>query len=84
MRAEAILAVERAANGRSVVRELRSQPPLTLVPQRAAVPSPDGAAVVHLVGSATSPLGGDNVTLRVVVLAGPAGSQGRSGQRTGR
>lgn len=62
--------VERAANGRSVVRELRSQPPLTLVPQRAVVPSADGAAVVHLVGSATSPLGGDNVTLRVVVRAG--------------
>ncbi|MFC4854226.1 urease accessory protein UreD [Actinophytocola glycyrrhizae] len=58
MKAEALLAVERAG----VVRTLRSAPPLTLIPVR-------GRPVVHLVNSAASPLGGDDLTL--TVLAGP-------------
>lgn len=70
MRATALLRVERGSGGRTVVRELRSQPPLTLVPRRGAVPSPDGTAIVHLVSSALSPLGGDRVDLRVHVGAG--------------
>ena len=58
MKAEALLEVER--NG--VVRTLRSASPLTLIPVR-------GRPVVHLVGSAASPLGGDDLTL--TVRAGP-------------
>ncbi|GAA4885394.1 urease accessory protein UreD [Saccharopolyspora cebuensis] len=70
MRAEAVLGVELGARGRSVVRELASQAPLTLVPRRAATTAADGTAVVHLVGSATSPVGGDVVDLRVRVGPG--------------
>ena len=58
MRAEALLEVERDG----VVRTLRSAAPLTLIPVR-------GRPVVHLVGSAASPLGGDELTL--TVRAGP-------------
>ncbi|MFC7341280.1 urease accessory protein UreD [Saccharopolyspora griseoalba] len=68
MRARASLSVE-LARGRSVVRELRSQAPLTLLPRRAST-APDGTAVVHLVGSAANPLGGDEVELDVRVGAG--------------
>lgn len=62
MRADALLEVERDADGRSVVRTLRSAAPLTLVPAR-------GRPLVHLVGSAASPLGGDELTLTVRVGA---------------
>lgn len=62
MKAEARLEVDRDAAGRSVVRTLRSAPPLTLVPAR-------GEPLVHLVNSAASPLGGDELTL--VVRVGP-------------
>ena len=87
MKAHAQLAVERDAAGRSVVRTLRSAAPLTLIPVR-------GAPVVHLVNSAASPLGGDELTLTVrvgphacltltgiaaaVALPGPHGERSRS------
>ena len=54
MKAEALLEVERGG----VVRTLRSASPLTLIPVR-------GRPVVHLVNSAASPLGGDELTLTV-------------------
>lgn len=60
MKAHAHLTVERDAAGRSVVRTLRSASPLTLIPVR-------GEPVVHLVNSAASPLGGDDLTLTVHV-----------------
>lgn len=82
MRADALLEVDRAG-----VRTLRSAAPLTLVPVR-------GAPVVHLVNSAASPLGGDELTLTVrvgpgacltlagiaatVALPGPHGGTSRS------
>lgn len=56
MKAEALLEVERDG----VVRTLRSASPLTLIPVR-------GRPVVHLVNSAASPLGGDDLTLTVRV-----------------
>jgi urease accessory protein len=77
VRARALLTVERAgdrgADGaarRSVVRELRSQSPLSLVPRRGTAAALDPAATVHLVGSATTPLGGDDVELTVHVGPG--------------
>jgi urease accessory protein len=63
VKAHARLTVERDAAGRSVVRTLRSAAPLTLLPVR-------GAPVVHLVNSAASPLGGDELTLTVCVGPG--------------
>lgn len=63
MRARACLEVERDAAGRSVVRTLRSAAPLTLIPVR-------GEPVVHLVNSAASPLGGDELELTVRVGPG--------------
>ena len=87
MKAHALLEVERDAAGRSVVRTLRSAAPLTLIPAR-------GRPVVHLVNSAASPLGGDELTLTVrvgpgacltltgiaatVALPGPHGGQSHS------
>lgn len=56
--------------GRSVVRELRSQPPLSLVPMRGTAAARSPIATVHMVGSATTPLGGDDVELDVVVGPG--------------
>ena len=64
MKAHARLVAEYSA-GRTVLRELRSMAPLTLFPKRTG-----GDAVVHLVNSATSPLGGDELTLTVRVGAG--------------
>ncbi|MEV4056652.1 urease accessory protein UreD [Amycolatopsis sp. NPDC049688] len=58
---------------RTVLRELRSMAPLTLFPRRGRGP----AAVVHLVNSATSPLGGDDLLLSVRV--GPGASLRLSG-----
>ncbi|HEX6360085.1 urease accessory protein UreD [Actinophytocola sp.] len=63
MKAHAHLTVERDATGRSVVRTLRSASPLTLIPVR-------GRPVVHLVNSAASPLGGDELTLTVQIGPG--------------
>lgn len=70
MKADALLEVERGG----VVRTLRSASPLTLIPVR-------GQPVVHLVNSAASPLGGDELTLTVrlgahacLTLAGIAAS----------
>jgi urease accessory protein len=53
-----------------VVRELRSQAPLTLLPQRGTAAARSRVATVHLVGSASTPLGGDDVTLDVEVGPG--------------
>ncbi|MEU0535414.1 urease accessory protein UreD [Amycolatopsis tolypomycina] len=58
---------------RTVLRELRSMAPLTLFPRR----RPGSTAVVHLVNSATSPLGGDDLLLSVHV--GPGASLRLSG-----
>ncbi|MGW5720832.1 urease accessory protein UreD [Amycolatopsis sp. NPDC003865] len=58
---------------RTVLRELRSMAPLTLFPRRGGGPT----AVVHLVNSATSPLGGDELLLTVRV--GPGASLRLSG-----
>ena len=58
--------------GRSVVRELRSQAPLTLLPMRGTAAARAAAVTVHMLGSAATPLGGDDVELAVVV--GPGAS----------
>lgn len=72
MRARADLVVERGPDGRSVVRELRSQAPLSLVPRRGTAGAVDAAVTVHLVGSASTPLAGDDVELDVHVGPGAA------------
>lgn len=66
MKAAARLVVSLDSHGNSVVRVLRSQSPLTLVPHRRVGP----VALVHLVSSVTAPLGGDSLTLTVEVGAG--------------
>ncbi|WP_431929618.1 urease accessory protein UreD [Amycolatopsis tucumanensis] len=92
MKAHARLVAE-VAGGRTVLRELKSMAPLTLVPRRTSGP----AAQVHLVNSATSPLGGDELVLEVCVgpgadlrlsgvaatlaLPGPAAAASRSSVR---
>ncbi|MCP2250261.1 urease accessory protein UreD [Lentzea aerocolonigenes] len=68
MKASARLVVELDSHGNSVVRVLRSQSPLTLVPHRRVGP----VALVHLVSSVTAPLGGDTLSLTVEV--GPGAS----------
>lgn len=68
MKAAARLVVGLDSHGNSVVRVLRSQSPLTLVPARRVGP----VALVHLVSSVTSPLGGDSLELTVEV--GPGAS----------
>ncbi|GAA4537076.1 urease accessory protein UreD [Amycolatopsis samaneae] len=89
MKAHARL-VARRDGERTVLRELRSMSPLTLVPRRGR----GAGAVVHLVSSATFPLGGDELTLTVRVgpgavlrlsgvaatlaLPGPHGARSRS------
>ncbi|TQM15949.1 urease accessory protein UreD [Pseudonocardia kunmingensis] len=70
MRARARAVVERGRDGRSAVRELRSQAPLTLLPQRGAAAARSPVATIHMVGSATTPLGGDDVRLDVEVGPG--------------
>ncbi|WP_158881808.1 urease accessory protein UreD [Amycolatopsis anabasis] len=66
MKAHARLTAELDGSGRTVLRELRSMVPLTLLPKRnRAAP-----ATVHLVNSATAPLGGDSLTLTVRVGPG--------------
>jgi urease accessory protein len=91
--ARARVVVECDGSGRSVVRELRSKAALTLLPQRGATAARSPVATVHLVGSATTPLGGDDVGLDVevgpgadLVLTGVAAAlalpgQGRAGSR---
>jgi urease accessory protein len=59
---------------RTVLRELRSMAPLTLFPRRGGG---GPTAVVHLVNSATSPLGGDDLLLTIHV--GPGASLRLSG-----
>ncbi|MFD9706301.1 urease accessory protein UreD [Lentzea sp. NPDC059081] len=68
MKASARLVVTVDSHGNSVVRVLRSQSPLTLVPHRRVGP----VALVHLVSSVTAPLGGDSLSLTVEV--GPGAS----------
>jgi urease accessory protein len=87
VRSRARVVVERGSDGRNTVRELRSQPPLALVPQRGAAAARSPVATVHMVGSATSPLGGDDVTLDVeigpgadLVLTGVAATLALPGQ----
>ncbi|PRY46461.1 urease accessory protein UreD [Umezawaea tangerina] len=70
MKARARLVVERDADGRNVVRDLRSMAPITLVPHRSRVRSAAAPALVHLVSSVTAPLGGDDLELAVEVGAG--------------
>lgn len=66
MRASArVVAV--ADGGRTRLAVLRGEPPLLPRPTLAA---PDGSAVVHLVGGAAGPLGGDRLRLSVVVASG--------------
>jgi urease accessory protein len=55
--------VAELVDGRTVLRELRSMAPLTLVPKRGS------PGVVHLVSSASAPLGGDE--LELTLIAGP-------------
>jgi urease accessory protein len=55
--------VAELVNGRTVLRELQSMAPLTLVPHRGR------PGTVHLVSSASAPLGGDSLELTLV--AGP-------------
>jgi urease accessory protein len=90
MRGRARVVVELGPDGRSLVRELRSQPPLALLPQRGAAAARSAAATVHMVGSATSPLGGDDVGLDVevgpgadLVLTGVAAALALPGQAGG-
>lgn len=68
MKASARLVVSLDSHGNSVVRVLRSQSPLTLVPHRRV----GSVALVHLVSSVTAPLGGDSLSLTVEV--GPGAS----------
>jgi urease accessory protein len=55
--------VAECSGGRTVLREVRSVAPLTLIPKR-------GSSTVHLVNSASAPLGGDELRLSVRVGAG--------------
>jgi urease accessory protein len=55
-------------DGRTILRELRSKAPLTLFPRR----NTGREAVVHLVSSATAPLGGDELLLDIRVGPGAA------------
>ncbi|RSM76007.1 urease accessory protein [Kibdelosporangium aridum] len=63
MKAHARVVAE-LVDGRTVVRELRSQSPLTLVPHRGK------PGLVHLVNSASAPLGGDSLDLTLIALPG--------------
>lgn len=73
MKAAARLVVALDDTGRSVVRDLRSASPLTLMPCPATRHDEDpGTALVHLVGSAAAPLGGDDLALTVEVGPGAA------------
>ncbi|MER6874634.1 urease accessory protein UreD, partial [Amycolatopsis sp. NPDC000673] len=60
-------------DGRTVLRELKSMAPLTLVPRRQR----SSGAMVHLVNSATAPLGGDE--LRLEIRVGPGAELKLSG-----
>jgi urease accessory protein len=77
MKANAELVVELGETGCTIVRALRSVSPWTLLPQRTRVHRLGARAVVHLVCSATAPLGGDDLQLTVSV--GPGASLRLSG-----
>jgi len=66
-RARLVVAVD---GGRCVVRELRSQAPLSLLPWRGTAAGRSAAVIVHMVGSAATPLGGDDAELDAIVEAG--------------
>ncbi|TNC28184.1 urease accessory protein UreD [Amycolatopsis alkalitolerans] len=85
MRADARLVAE-YRDGRTVLPELKSMSPLMLIPKRTS-----GDAIVHLVNSASSPLGGDELRLSVRVgpgarlrLSGVAATLALPGQGGGR
>jgi urease accessory protein len=65
VKAHACVVAECGKDGRTVLRELRSMSPLMLIPKRGS----DSPAIVHLVNSASSPLGGDE--LRLTLRVGP-------------
>lgn len=65
MRARAALRVELDDRGHSVIRQLRSAAPLTLMPAKGSGPM----ATVRLVSSAAAPLAGDD--LELIVHIGP-------------
>ncbi|TCK24401.1 urease accessory protein UreD [Pseudonocardia endophytica] len=67
MRARAVLAVERGPDGRTRVAELRTGSPLALLPRRGTAAARETALTVHVVGSASTPLAGDDVELDVHV-----------------
>jgi urease accessory protein len=69
VRATARLVATAGAAGRTVLSGVRAEPPL--VPRRTGT-GPDGAAVVHLVGGAAGPLGGDRLSLDIEVGPGAA------------
>lgn len=66
MRARARLTVALDDRGQTVIRQLRSAAPITLMPARAG----KSTAVVRLVNSAQAPLGGDDLELAVQVGPG--------------
>jgi urease accessory protein len=68
VKAHARLVVELDGRGHSVIRQLRSSAPLTLVPARRG--QRGDAAAVWLVNSAAGPIGGDQLELTVLVGAG--------------
>jgi urease accessory protein len=70
VRSVAIIGVDRAADGHTTVRELRSESPTRLIPRRSAVPSRNGSVTVRMVASAAGPLGGDHLNLRIRVGTG--------------
>jgi len=70
VRSEAILEVERLADGPTTIRELRSEAPTRLIPRRSAVPSRDSSITVRTVASAAGPLGGDHLNLRIRIGTG--------------
>lgn len=67
MRVRAVLAVERGPDGRTRVAELRTASPLALMPRRGTAAAREDAVTVHVVGSASTPLAGDDVELDVRV-----------------
>jgi urease accessory protein len=69
MRATAQIVAEPAPSGRTRLAVLRGEPPL--LPRRTGADAA-GPAVVHLVGGAAGPLGGDHLRIEIVVRGGAA------------
>ncbi|MEV6982946.1 urease accessory protein UreD [Sphaerisporangium sp. NPDC051017] len=62
--------VTELSGGRTVLRTLRSDPPLTLRQTGPAIGPATGSATVHLVSTAAGPLGGDRLELHIDVAPG--------------